>query len=330
MISYDPTLDATRIWKALKKDKKLDTDLLTSTLVSVSYEQSNVTLLKQKYRELYGETLVNDIRSGTSGNYRLALTRLLAGPGEGDAMSISKNDNTSMTFGDEKLVAEALFGKSPGEINSIKHGFMQLHGVELETALETVFLENTHHFSSGVFDSFCENLSAAFARACIRILRADRDVETLAQLRAMDRAHAAERDLQLALDVGPLYSVAGARPGAGAAKCLNQQLLLDLVLRRSDLYLEELCRRFLEVHGRQLPELVLAKDRTKTMTGPLGPSLVSPSPRPSPRASHQSANARDRAMRSHMRSRAPSTSRSATRYSSTTACASWARTMRGS
>lgn len=293
MIPYDATLDATRIWKALKKSKKPDTDLLSATLVSVSYEPSKVAQLKQKYRELYSESLLAEIKADTSGWYRLALTRLLAGPGESDALAISKND-TSLIYTDDKLVAESLFGKTPEEIHSIKSYFEQLHGISLQTALENAYLTNTH-CSGSVFDTFSTPASGTFGRACLRALRADRDVETVELLSMMDTDRLTEREQQLEADVEELYST----------KILNQQMLLDLVMRRSDLYLAELCRRFYEVYSCELPELIVAKERTKALSSPLVRRAHTTPPIPP-------ANKLHRATPSPTPSTAPSTSRSGT------------------
>ncbi|KAF8252221.1 Annexin [Wilcoxina mikolae CBS 423.85] len=256
IIPYDATLDATRVWKSLKKTKKPDTDLLSETLVGVSHQPSKLAVLKQKYREIYGDDLVSDIRAGTSGLYRTALTRLLAGPREAEAQALNKNDSTY--FLDEKLMAEALFGKDPEDIKHIKLHFEQLHGLSLKTVLKNLYLFSP--VSAGlVFSS--ASPSGSFGQACLRVLKANRDVESVETLAMMDTDKLIERERRMARDVEELYQI------HDCVKRLNLNLLLELVLQRSDLYLAELSRRFYERYGKELAELVAAKDKSTMVPG---------------------------------------------------------------
>jgi hypothetical protein len=263
-ILYDATLDATRMWKSLKKAKKPDTNLLSETLVGVSHQPSKLVLLKQKYREIYGDDLVSDIKAGTSGLYRTTLMRLLAGPREAEAQALNKNDSTY--FLDEKLMAEALFGKNPDDIKHIKLHFEQLHGLSLKTVLKNLYLFSP--VSAGLVFSSTSS-SGSFGRACLRILKEDRDVESVETLAMMDKNMLMGRERRMAKDVEGLYQT------HDSGKYLNLKLLLELVLQRSDMYLAELSRRFYERYGKELAELVAAKDRSTMVPGSYYPfSLV--------------------------------------------------------
>ncbi|KAI5799887.1 hypothetical protein EDC01DRAFT_777080 [Geopyxis carbonaria] len=266
---YEATLDAACVWKALKKAKKPDTALLTATLVAVSHEPYKVHQLRQKYKELYAEDLAKDIRASTSGDFRTALSRLIDGPHRSAAAVLERHD--AQFFMDDKLVAEALFGKPADEIKLIKLAYEQQHGHPLQRALETLYLSNAATHGTA-FDT--AGPSGAFGRVCIRLLQADRAVERLESLATMSSAARLRRDAQLLQDVGDLYK--SDRPG-GAQKYLDQKLLVELVTTRSDLYLAELSRKFYERHGKDITELVVAKDRSKLMSAAYFPlNLVCP------------------------------------------------------
>lgn len=49
---YDPNLDATSIWEALKRSKKPDTEILTKAAIDVSYTPAKLPIFRQKYKEL--------------------------------------------------------------------------------------------------------------------------------------------------------------------------------------------------------------------------------------------------------------------------------------
>jgi hypothetical protein len=269
---YDATPDAARIRKCLKMTKKLDTELLSATLVSVSQEPyRKLEACQQKYCELYGADMVSAVREQTSGQYRLLLTRLMAGPHASEAQALKQSE--ASYFMDDKLVAEALFGRDPEDIKHIKYNFELAHGITLRKALEDLYLTNTQP-SGSVFDA--AGPSAEFGRACIRTLLADREVETVEMLATMDGNSLMRREQSLISDVEELYKNRhGNRRGTN--KYLDLDMLLEMVMRRSHLYLAELCRRFQERHGKQLPELVLAKDRASMLPGSYYPvALVCP------------------------------------------------------
>ena len=276
-VPYDAALDAQRLWKALNKSKrKPDTGLLSTIVVAASRQQWKLCLLKQKYRELYGQDVAADVRAATSsGNYRTALTRLLAGPREAEALALN---NDSAFFLDEKLMAEALFGKGPRDVQEIRLHFERLHGLPLSTVLENLSLFSGPVSAGLVFAA--AGPANSFSRACLQALKVQRDVETVESLAAMDAERLRQRNRRLARDGERLYhqdhaatstgstdsgggssSSSSGGGGSSGAKHLNQEALLEIVLQRSDLYLAELCRSFYESHGKQLPELALAKDR---------------------------------------------------------------------
>jgi hypothetical protein len=202
--------------------------------------------------------MVKDIKSETTGNYRLALTRLIGGPHEAEAQWLNKSD--SSFFMDDKLVAEALFGKSSVDVKLIMFHFEQATGVPLQKALEDLYL--SHSYTTTSYNQDATGTTGAFGRACIRTLKADREVETVEGLSAMNSDRALERDSRIMLDIEDLYKT---ERGTGGPKYLNQVLLLELIMTKSDLYLAELCRKFYERHGKQLTELAIAKDRSKML-----------------------------------------------------------------
>lgn len=272
-IPYDATKDAKAIWDALYSDRKIDEDALSSTLVSLTRgSRAKLPRCKKAYQQLFGEAMSVDVRAETTLHYRTTLTRLIAGPHEAEAQALKQNESTF--FMDDKMVAEALFGKTPEEIRGIKYHFEALHGIPLQKALQDLYLSNTEP-SGSVFDT--AGPSSSFGRACIRALRADRQVETLESLAGLSEERMMKREQRLTSDVENLYRADPQRRGSN--KYLNQDLLLELVMRRSDLYLGELCRMFQERHGIQLAELALAKDRTRMNSASYYPvSLVRPFP----------------------------------------------------
>lgn len=260
--AYDPTLDATCVYRALKESKKVDTDLLTQTLISVSYDPYSLLELRAKYGDIYGTDMVRDIRAGTSGHYRLAISRLVVGPHEAEAMWLNKSD--SSFFMDDKLVAEALFGKTPDEIRAIKAHFEHSTGYPLHKALEDMYDGATAESGGGP--------GGQFGRACLRILKAERQSETVEELGMKNGDELLAREADLLVNVEDLY--AGEQRNSN--KTLNHNLLLELVLSKSDLYLAELCWKFHERHGKQLTELAAARDRPRAGSGPAFPAnLVS-------------------------------------------------------
>jgi hypothetical protein len=260
---YDPTFDATRLWKALKKGRKTDTNLLSDILLTASHEPIKLTLIKQKYHHLYSEDLEKDIRSETSGHYRTLLGRLIAGPIEAEAHALNKNDSTY--FMDEKLISETLFGKTEEELEGIKKHFEQIHGLSLKTVLNNLYLFCP--VSAGLVYS-AAGTAGAFGKACLDAIDIKRDTETIATLAMMDGEKMKERDKQMSKDVEDLYRTKEGR------KILNLTLLLELVITRSDLYLGELARRFHEIHGKELQDLVTAKEKSRMVHGSYYPPSV--------------------------------------------------------
>lgn len=259
---YDATLDAACIFKALKKQKKPDSDLLTATIVAVSHEPHKIRLVRNKYQELYSASLLGDIRARTNGNYRLTLSRLVEGPYEAEAQWLDRPESSHF-FVDDKLIAEALFGKNPGEIKLIKSHFEKLHGYSLQAALETMYLSQGAGWEHSGAPGW-------FGRACIRTLKTEREVETVEMRRGLDGRELRARERQVGEVARRLY-----RP-RGSMKVLDKEGLLEVVLTKSDLWLAELNRAFYEMHGVEITELVVTKDRSKMITGAFYPvNLVS-------------------------------------------------------
>lgn len=289
--SYDPTLDATSIWTALKRSKKSDTDLLTTTIITVSRTPSKLPILRQKYKELYREDIKTTIKSETSGPYRIALLRLIVGPYESEADWLNsytkrdgKNDVSFLPM-DDKMIAEAIFGKQPDEIEQIKTAFaISNPGMSLETVIENIYLSSAQRTvgpSYGAIMDAASSSNLAFGRAVLKILRADREYETAKTVSLLNVDQLLTREAKLMGDVEDLYR-AEKRPGGPGSmnKYLDQKLLLELILKRSDIYLRDLCIRFRERHVRELVDVIFSRDKVLAgSTGALPNNLViSPSP----------------------------------------------------
>lgn len=284
--SYDPTLDATSIWAALKRSKKPDTDLLTTTIVTVSHTPSKLPILRQKYKELYREDIKTTLKAETSGPYRIALLRLIVGPYESEADWLnsygkrdSKSDVSSLPM-DDKMVAEAIFGKQPDEIEQIKTAFaISNPGMSLENVVEDIYLGSAQHSITPSYGAIMDATSSpnlAFGRAVLRILRADREYETAKTVSLLNGDQLLTREAKLMGDVEDLYR-AEKRPGGPGSvnKYLDQKLLLELIFKRSDIYLRDLCTRFRERHVRELVDVITSRDKVLAgSTGILPNNLV--------------------------------------------------------
>lgn len=270
--SYDPSLDAMSIWAALKESKKPDTELLTKTIVDVSHTPSKLPILRQKYKELYVEDVKTTIMSGTSGPYRIALLRLIVGPWESEAdwlNSHGKRDgksDVSLLPMDDKMIAEAIFGKQPDEIEQIKTAFaISSPSMSLETVIEGLYLGSAQHSAGPSYNTIADAVSSpnlAFWRAVLRVLRADREYETAKTVSLLNVDHLLTREAKLMGDVEDLYRAEKRLGGPGSInKYLDQNLLLELILKKSDIYLRDLCIRFRERHVRELIDVITSKDR---------------------------------------------------------------------
>lgn len=264
--SYDPSLDANSIWAALKHPKKPDTEALTKTIVDVSYTPSKLPILRQRYKELYTEDVKTTIKSGISGPYRIALLRLIVGPWESEADWLnscgkrdSKND-VSLLHMDDKMIAEAIFGKQPDEIERIKTAFATSSpSRSLETVIEGLYLGSAQHSTSS---SYGASPNLTFGRAVLRVLRADREYETAKTVSLLNVDHLLTREAKLMGDVEDLYRPEKQLGGPGSInKYLDQNLLLELILEKSDIYLRDLCTRFRERHVRELVDVITSRDR---------------------------------------------------------------------
>lgn len=270
--SYDPNLDAMSIWTALKQSKKPDTELLTRTIADVSHTPSKLPILRQKYKQLYTEDVKATIRSGTSGPYRIALLRLIVGPCESEADWLNshgkrdgKNDAPFLPT-DDKIIAEAIFGKQPDEIEQIKTAFaVSSPSMSLETVIEGLYLGTAQHPGGSSYGAIADAVSApnlAFWRVVLRVLRADREYETAKTVSLLNVDHLLTREAKLMGDVEDLYRAEKRLGGPGSTnKYLDQSLLLELILKKSDIYLRDLCIRFRERHVRELVDVITSKDR---------------------------------------------------------------------
>lgn len=286
--SYDPSLDATSIWGALKRSKKPDTEILTQTVIDVSCTPAKLPILRQKYQELYAEDIKTTIESGTSGPYRIALLRLIVGPWESEAdwlNSCGKRDGKSdVSFlpMDDKMIAEAIFGKQLDEIEQIKTAFATSSpSMSLETVIEGLYLGSAQNSVSSSCSAIMDAVSSpnlAFGRAVLRVLRADREYETAKTVSLLNVDQLLTREAKLMGDVEDLYRAEKRLGGPGSInKYLDQYLLLELIMNKSDIYLRDLCTRFRERHVRELVDVITSRDKVLIgSAGVLPNNLVTP------------------------------------------------------
>lgn len=271
------TLDAAWIWNALNGEQTPDIILLNSRIVEISSELNRMVRMRERYLELYDVDVLAEVQARTHGFHRTSILCLIEGPHETDARLFDRNDLGFLR--DEKLMAEALFAKEPNEIHSLIAHFFRIHGYSLRSAIEGIFEPPAARIFSA--DSTVHaGRSGAFGRACIRALSADREVETPETVDSMTPTEMLIREHQLADDVEQLYRM----DLVLRCRVLDHHLLLELVMTRSDIYLEELCRLFSKQYGMKLTDTLLAMGWTAQGTlDVFPPCMVSCKPRPVPR-----------------------------------------------
>lgn len=296
--SYDPSLDATSIWEALKRSKKPNTEILTKMIIDVSYTPAKLPILRQKYKELYVEDIKTTIKAGTSGPYRIALLRLIVGPWESEAdwlNSCGKRDgksDVSLLPMDDKIMAEAIFGKQPDEIEQIKTAFATSSpSMSLETVIEGLYLGSAQHPISSSCSAIVDTVSSpnlTFGGAVLQVLRAGREYETAKTVSLLSIDQLLTREAKLMGDVEDLYRAEKRLGGPGSInKYLDQDLLLELIMKKSDIYLRDLCTRFRERHVRELVDVITSRDRVLVgSAGVLPNNLVTSPPSRDPGARH--------------------------------------------
>ncbi|CUS14902.1 unnamed protein product [Tuber aestivum] len=257
-LPYDPTEDCVTLTTALNqyaKSRKIP-HLLNKTVARIALRPSNLENLNQAFASLpsnQSRSLDTEIRTQTTGPHRLLLLKLLSGPHRNEAEWLSTYCRSSpgqahtQVPPDDKLVAEIIFGKSPRELRLLKAAFAELNnGWNICDALAELYPEGTS--------------SAAFGRAARRLMKCDRDEgEPLG----------ARRNEDIVAQVEDLYAVGR---GGGGIKYLDQRLLLEVVIRRSDAFLRDLCRRFRERHARELVDVVAARERVIAGKGGVWPN----------------------------------------------------------
>lgn len=246
------TLDAAWVWNALNGENTPDTSLLDSRVVEISYELNRIVRMRERYLELYEVDVLAEIQARTHGVHRTALLCLMGGPYESDARIFDRND-FSFLF-DQELMAEALFAKEPDEIRLLASHFFRIHGYSLRSAIEGIFETPIYQRLRTAYYKVDSVRSEAFGRACVRALSADREVESLESLESMTPTEMLIREHQLFDDVEQLYQM----DLVLRCRVLDHHLLLELVLTKSKLYLDELCRRFSKQHGIELTDTLSA------------------------------------------------------------------------
>ncbi|CAZ82865.1 unnamed protein product [Tuber melanosporum] len=259
-VAYDPTLDCATLTTALNqytKTRKIPY-LLNKTAAKIALQPSNLPDLDRAFSSLpsnQGICLSTKIRTQTTGPHRLLLLKLLSGPHRGEAEWLStyccplgpRHTRTQIPP-DDKLLAEIIFGKSPRELRLLKDTFAELNnGWNIRDALAELYPVGT--------------TGAAFGRAASRLMKCDRDEE--------DEILGAKRGEEIVAHVEDLYAVG---EGGGGVKYLDQRLLLEVVIRRSDGFLRDLCSRFRERHARELVDVVAARERVVVGKGGAWPN----------------------------------------------------------
>lgn len=161
------------------------------------------------------------------------------------------------------MIAEAIFGKQPDEIEQIKTAFATSSpSRSLETVIEGLYLGSAQHPTGSSYDPIVSSPNLAFGRAVLRVLRADREYETAKTVSLLNMDHILTREAKLMGDVEDLYRPEKQLGGPGSIiKYLDQNLLLELILEKSDIYLRDLCTRFRERHVRELVDVITSRDR---------------------------------------------------------------------
>lgn len=183
------------------------------------------------------------------------------------------------------MIAEAIFGKQPDEIERIKTAFATSSpSRSLETVIEGLYLGSAQHSTSS---SYGASPNLAFGRAVLRILRADREYETAKTVSLLNVDHLLTREAKLMGDVEDLYRPEKQLGGPGSInKYLDQNLLLELILEKSDIYLRDLCTRFRERHVRELVDVITSRDRVLAGSAGALPNNLVIIPR-APRLGHE-------------------------------------------
>ncbi|KAL7275677.1 hypothetical protein RUND412_001364 [Rhizina undulata] len=278
---YDASFDASCIYKALRKAKKIDPVLLSSTVLIVAAEPYKLPLLRRKYRELYSDNIFEAINTQVSGNkYKITLSRLLAGPHGSEAQWFNgthgkKRDSSGQQL-DDKIVAEALFGKEREEISGIKKWFFEENGMELEKVIEEVYLgRQFHHTYTPPYTAApVDNPSAAFGKAIMKILTTDRESEP--PFEKMTLQQQLDRDTRMMQDIEDAYKLERRMVGnlVGGQKHLDHQFVTDMLITRPLEYLKDLCIQFEDRHGEELVYL-LEKHLKNNHNKNLAPELPS-------------------------------------------------------
>jgi len=244
-LAYDPRVDCATLATALNHytNTGKDPHLLNKTVAKITLQPYNLPNLNQAFKSLPSNqniSLNSKIRTQTRGPHRLLLLKLLSGPYCSEAGWLStycRHRPHAQIPPDDKLVAEIIFGKSPRELQLLKAAFAELNnGWNIRDALAELYPEGT--------------ASAAFGRAASLLMKCDRDEG--------EEVLGARRDEDIVAHVEDLYA---AEEGSGGVKYLDQRLLLEVVIRRSDAFLRDLCSRFRERHARELVDVVAARER---------------------------------------------------------------------
>ncbi|KAG0643988.1 hypothetical protein HOY80DRAFT_1013800 [Tuber brumale] len=259
-LECDLTLDCATLATALNQytNTRKIPHLLNKTVAKIALQPSNLPDLDRAFASLpsnQGISLSTKIRTQTTGPHRLLLLKLISGPHRGEAEWLNTyccprrpGHTRTQIPPDDKLVAEIIFGKSPRELRLLKDTFAELNnGWNIRDALAELYPDGT--------------TGAAFGRAASRLMKCNRDEE--------DEALGARRGEEIVAHVEDLYAVG---EGGGGVKYLDQRLLLEVVIRRSDGFLRDLCSRFRERHARELVDVVAAKERVAVGKGGAWPS----------------------------------------------------------
>jgi len=255
-LTYDPKADCATLSTSLNRYTETGENphLLNKTVAKVTLQPDSLANLNQAFRALpsnQNTSLSSKIRTQTRGPHRLLLLKLLSGPYRSEAGWLStycRRPPGTQIPPDDKLAAEIIFGKSPRELQLLKAAFAELNnGWNIRDALAELYPEGSP--------------SAAFGRAVSVLMKCGRDEG--------EEVLGARRDEDIVTHVEDLYA---AEEGSGGVKYLDQRLLLEVVIRRSDAFLRDLCSRFRERHALELVDVVAARERVVVGKGGVWPS----------------------------------------------------------
>lgn len=145
---FDPETSARQFKKAMKG---IGTDELAIIRILVSHDSLQREEIKQKYKEMYGQDLIEDLREELGGHFEDAVVAMLTAPT--DLLTTSLHQALSAVGTDEKTLTDILCFRNADEIESMKYYYESTYKQSLDDALESEL--------SGPFRNLMRGLVAA-------------------------------------------------------------------------------------------------------------------------------------------------------------------------